>query len=328
MDLIDEFTRRLGDGAGTSGGGGDAARPSAMRPDRPARWRRSLARQMEEIGNRFDMLSDRIHAETRNLKRVYVERWVMVGEGRRQALPRAITERLDAFSARADAFSARFDEEFERFRRLLREMPAQRGARLLHIPRTLLAQFDDELKFLRSWTENPLIVGAISPSSRALGRMMARFVETERPGVIIELGPGTGAVTAALIDYGIAPERIVAVEYDADFCALLETRFPGVKVIQGDAYDLAATLGPQHGSAPVAAIVSSLPLLSRPMSERLSLLDQALDLVPEGVPFIQFSYALTPPIPEHAGRWSLTGSRRVWRNLPPARVWCYRRGLP
>ncbi|MCC2111274.1 MAG: phospholipid methyltransferase [Hyphomicrobiales bacterium] len=249
----------------------------------------------------------------------------MVDGRRPQQLPQAITARLDTFSARVDAFTARFDGEVESFRRLLREKPERRGGRLAQIPNKLLGQFDDELRFLRSWTDNPLTVGAVSPSSPALGRMMAEFVDVDRPGVVIELGPGTGVVTAALIDHGISPERIVAIEYDSAFCALLETRFPGITVIEGDAYDLRRTLGDNGDHGQIASIVSSLPLLTRPMSQRIALLDQSFDLMPEGAPFIQFSYALTPPIPGRRGLWSVTGSKRVWRNLPPARVWCYRR---
>ncbi len=291
----------------------------------PKRLRRSILEQIDELSDRADLLSARIHDEMRGLKRNFVDRWVLVNGRRPQQLPQAITTRLDAFSAQVDAFTARFDQEVDAFRRLLRENPERRGGRIAQIPNTLLGQFEDELRFLRSWTDNPLTVGAVSPSSPVLGQIMAEFVDIDRAGIVIELGPGTGAVTAALIDHGIAPERIVAIEYDGAFCALLQTRFPGITVIEGDAYDLQRTLRGNGVDEPVASVVSSLPLLTQPMPQRTALIDQSLDLMPDGAPFIQFCYALTPPVPGRRGRWSVTGSKRVWRNLPPARVWCYRR---
>lgn len=65
----------------------------------------------------------------------------------------------------------------------------------------------DEARFFRSWLDNPMIAGAVSPSGRFLARMMARYVDPLETGPIIELGPGTGAITEALLRRGIAPER-------------------------------------------------------------------------------------------------------------------------
>ncbi len=117
----------------------------------------------------------------------------------------------------------------------------------------------DTWRFLRTWMEKPSIVGAVAPSGRALSRQMAAAVDPAKPGLILELGPGTGVVTEALIAHGIAPERIVSVEYDPGFCDMLRDRFPGVAVVQGDAFALDATLPPDK-RGPFAAVVSSLPL--------------------------------------------------------------------
>ncbi len=182
----------------------------------------------------------------------------------------------------------------------------------------------DEARFLRSWLESPLKTGAVSPSGPALSKRMAGFAEPERDGPVLELGPGTGVVTRALIDRGIAPERLIALEYNGDFCTLLQERFSGVQVVQGDAYDLCGTLqGTEPGS--LASIVSSLPLFSRPPAERRALLLQALDLLEPGAPFIQFSYALVPPVAAEPGLFTLQVSNWVLANLPPARVWTYRK---
>jgi phosphatidylethanolamine/phosphatidyl-N-methylethanolamine N-methyltransferase len=74
-----------------------------------------------------------------------------------------------------------------------------------------------------------------------------------------------------------------------------------------------------------AGIVSSLPLFTKPLPQRLSLLDDAFAVMHHSAPFIQFTYAVVPPIPKGKGHYTTMASNRVWWNLPPARVWVYRR---
>ena len=185
-------------------------------------------------------------------------------------------------------------------------------------------RFEDEARFLRSWIERPLVTGAVTPSSKMLARTMASYVDPRVPGPVIELGPGTGPVTDALIRRGIAQDRLVLVEYNPDFCKLLKRRFPKATIIQGDAYDIRETLG-GFVAEPGAAVISSLPLFAKPIEMRLQLLEAIHELTHAEAPFIQFTYALVPPIPKNAKRYTATPSNRVWLNFPPARVWVYRR---
>lgn len=184
----------------------------------------------------------------------------------------------------------------------------------------------DEARFLKSWLKNPLRMGAVTPSGPVLARRMASFVDPNGTGPVIELGPGTGPVTAALVERGVDPSRLVLVEYSAEFCRLLRHRFPQATVVQGDAYALSRTLAGRL-SEPAAALVSGLPLVTRPEPVRLDLLRQAFGLMRPGAPFIQFTYAVVSPIPLKHADFSAEPSERVWRNMPPARVWVYRRGL-
>jgi phosphatidylethanolamine/phosphatidyl-N-methylethanolamine N-methyltransferase len=181
----------------------------------------------------------------------------------------------------------------------------------------------DEVRFLGSWLQDPLRTGAVSPSGRALVRTLAGYVDPAQDGPVIELGPGTGPVTSALIARGIAPERLVLIEYNPEFCNLLKARFPGATVIRGDAYNMAKTLDGSL-SKPAVAVVSSLPLFTRPAPMRYDLLDQAFSLSRPNAPFIQFTYAVVSPVPLAPERMSAHVSPRVWLNLPPARVWVYR----
>jgi phosphatidylethanolamine/phosphatidyl-N-methylethanolamine N-methyltransferase len=183
-------------------------------------------------------------------------------------------------------------------------------------------RFEDEARFLRSWLERPLVMGAVTPSGKVLARTMASYVDPRITGPVIELGPGTGPVTDALIRRGVAQDRLVLIEYNPDFCQLLKRRFPKATIIQGDAYDLEDTLSGLL-EEPAAATVSSLPLFTKPMDQRLDLLETAQALMHPGAPFIQFTYAVVPPIPSRSQVYKTRASNRIWRNLPPARVWVY-----
>lgn len=161
------------------------------------------------------------------------------------------------------------------------------------------------------------------PSGRPLARAMAKFVDPNVPGQVIELGPGTGAVTAALVERGIEPSRMVLVEFNPTFCRLLRARFPEATILQGDAYGLRRLLGTLLCD-PAAAVVSGLPLVTKHLKTRLRLLTDAFTLLTPGAPFVQITYALASPIP-HSFSWAHAhGSKLIWFNFPPARVWVYR----
>src|SRR6516225_8766172 len=185
-------------------------------------------------------------------------------------------------------------------------------------------RLDDEVRFLRSWIEKPLHVGAVMPSGRLLARTMAQYVDADDTGPVVELGPGTGAITSALIDHGVDQKRLVLVEYNPSFCALLRDRYPQAKVVQGDAYRLRDTLW-NVLSAPASAVVSGLPLVTKPMLTRLRLIRDAFTALSPGAPFVQFTYAVVPPNPKSLPGVSTEASERIWMNLPPARVWVYRK---
>jgi phosphatidylethanolamine/phosphatidyl-N-methylethanolamine N-methyltransferase len=200
-------------------------------------------------------------------------------------------------------------------------MPLQSSVRALKKPPRL----DDEVRFLRSWIEKPLHMGAVMPSGRVLARTMAQYVNISSSAPVVELGPGTGAITNALIERGVDQKRLVLVEYNPGFCALLRDRYPHAKVVQGDAYALRDSLW-NVLSAPASAVVSGLPLVTKPMLTRLKLIRDAFGALAPGAPFVQFTYSVAPPIPKSLPGVSTEASERIWMNLPPARVWVYRKG--
>ncbi len=180
----------------------------------------------------------------------------------------------------------------------------------------------EQFEFLRGLIARPKSVGAIAPSSPALARAIAHEIDPALPGPVLELGPGTGVVTEALIERGIVPSRITAIEHDPDFVTRVSARCPGVTVIRGDAFNLGETLGPING-APYAGVISGLPLLNWPMAARRALIEDIFRRLSPGAPLVQFSYGLTPPVPANNG-FAVRRAAVIWANIPPARVWVYR----
>jgi phosphatidylethanolamine/phosphatidyl-N-methylethanolamine N-methyltransferase len=217
----------------------------------------------------------------------------------------------------------KFEEKVERpFRLIEQRIGRNIETRLRRFEQKNGIRLDDEVRFIRSWIAKPLTVGAVTPSSKALARAMARYVDPDADGPVIELGPGTGPVTDALVERGVNPSRLVLVEFNPKFCQLLAQRFPEATVVQADAYRLRESLA-MLGRHEASAIVSGLPLMTKPLRMRLRLLREALALLQARAPFVQFTYAVVPPIPKLTGV-RVEASERIWRNMPPARVWVYR----
>lgn len=184
-------------------------------------------------------------------------------------------------------------------------------------------KFGDEARFIKSWIDDPRRTGSVTPSSPFLARRMASFVDPAIAGPVIEIGPGTGPVTEALIERGIDESRLILVEYSPEFCTLLRQRFPRATVVEGDGYALSATLR-EHLHEKAVAVVSSLPLFNKPPAMRTALAKDAFTLLQPGAPLIQFTYSVISPVPRKGSGLKAFVSDWVLRNIPPARVWVYR----
>jgi phosphatidylethanolamine/phosphatidyl-N-methylethanolamine N-methyltransferase len=184
--------------------------------------------------------------------------------------------------------------------------------------------------FLKRWLRRPFAMGAVIPSGRLLAEAMAettKAVLEGRPGHVVELGAGTGEVTKALLSGGIAPERLVLVERDPELVVFLRGHFSGPRIIEGDAARLPRLLA-DHDVAPVGAVVSSLPLLSLPAEVVNGIVTGVFEALPTGGALVQFTYGPQPPVPRGLReRLRLDGAhgKRIWRNVPPAVVWTFRR---
>lgn len=177
--------------------------------------------------------------------------------------------------------------------------------------------------FLGSLWRNPSQVGCIAPSSPALAGKIASLVDPASRAVI-EIGAGTGSVTRALIERGVAPERLFAVELDPQLAAYLQRQFPLVNVLCGDAARLEELL-PRHLQGRVSAVVSSLPLRNMKPEIRVAIATAALKSLMPGGQLIQFTYRLRCPVPSTNVRVTVERVQRIWNNVPPATVWRFRK---
>ena len=177
--------------------------------------------------------------------------------------------------------------------------------------------------FFRNLRRRPRNTGAILPSGPILAKTMAQAIDPGLNGPILELGPGTGVFTKALLERGIAPERLILIEFNADFVRFLKKRFPQVTIIHGSAFDL-PQLWQERNLPPIAGIVSGLPLLNFPTEMGQKLITDSLALLQPGGKYIQFTYAQRPSVPAPQGA-EVNLLKRVWLNMPPASVWVYQK---
>jgi phosphatidylethanolamine/phosphatidyl-N-methylethanolamine N-methyltransferase len=227
-------------------------------------------------------------------------------EAKKHIIERKIERQIRLFEQRRDGIAKKIEQQ-------IRQFEQKKGIRL-----------DDEVRFIRSWIERPLSIGAVTPSGKLLARTMAAYVDPDSDGPVVELGPGTGPVTEALVEAGVSPSRLVLVEFNPSFCRILRSRYPDATLVQGDAYSMRRLLETLL-LQPAAAVVSGLPLVTKPITERLRLIRDAFDLMVPGAPFVQFTYSVAAPLPKQIGGFSVEASERIWMNIPPARVWVYRK---
>ncbi|MGO1068917.1 class I SAM-dependent methyltransferase [Lysobacter sp. CA199] len=179
----------------------------------------------------------------------------------------------------------------------------------------------DTLSFFRAWVSNPLQVAAIAPSSTALARLMTGEISADS-GPVLELGPGTGAFTRALLARGVRERDLTLIEHSVDFAGLLKRRFPAARVRHMDAARL-ASLG-LHEDGGIGGVVSGLPLLSMKPRKVMAILRGTFGGLRPGGAFYQFTYGPSCPVPQRIlDRLGLKAQRigGTLLNLPPASVY-------
>ncbi len=192
------------------------------------------------------------------------------------------------------------------------------------VGKAISGKFNDELRFFKTWVGSPKTTGSIVPTGPHLARAMAANIRVNSGLPVLELGPGTGSITSAILKHGVKSENLYALEYSKSFLADLQKNFPEVNLIHGDAFDLDKSLAGIDVDK-FDAVISALPLLNFPQEMRISLIEALLDRLEPGRPVVQFSYGPLSPVLANRGSYVVEHQEWIMRNVPPARVWLYRR---
>jgi phosphatidylethanolamine/phosphatidyl-N-methylethanolamine N-methyltransferase len=190
----------------------------------------------------------------------------------------------------------------------------------------LLANLTDTTLFMQEWLFNPQRTGSIVPSSKQLATAMARWLPSNPKSFVLELGPGTGAVTEALLERGLRQEKLIAIEHNPKMVKLLREKFPRAQIIAGDAWDLDELLGNcRIPIESVGVVFSSLPLLNFPPEKAEALAQKILAILQPQGKWVQYSYNISKMPFRGSSTFQLHASKIVWLNFPPARVSVFRK---
>ena len=183
--------------------------------------------------------------------------------------------------------------------------------------------------FFRQWLRDPRRMAAVAPSGPDLAAaMIAELPAGSRR--VIELGGGTGAITRALLAHGILGRELLVLELNEELHTHLRARFPQVRIVLGDARDLAdvATQAGYLDDGRADAIVSGLGLLNMPAATQREILEAAFACLREDGRFLQFTYGPQSPVADGVVASLGLHVRRgdfVLLNVPPATVYVYSR---
>lgn len=184
----------------------------------------------------------------------------------------------------------------------------------------------DTLTFFRAWLSDPLRVASVVPSGERLAELITRDIDPAK-GPVLELGPGTGVFTRALVGRGVKPQDLTLVELGTEFADMLALRYPEATIIRLDAASLSrmrSTARPRHGAA-----VSGLPLLSMPRGKVLRILSGTFQMLDPGASLYQFTYGWRCPVPARVMDQIGLRADKVggtFANFPPAAVYRVSRG--
>lgn len=194
--------------------------------------------------------------------------------------------------------------------------------------RTLDARVDDHVAFFESFLREPASVGAVVPSSPALAKAMIAGFDLENADTVVELGPGTGAFTAPILQGIGRRTTFIALELDEHHVSRLKKKFPDAAIYNDSAANLHGYLS-RHGKRRADYIVSGLPWASIPLKEQGRIMDAILASLAPGGMFTTFGYFHTRLLPSSKRfcrrleqEFALVErSKLVWRNIPPAYVY-------
>lgn len=182
-------------------------------------------------------------------------------------------------------------------------------------------RLSESFSFFKAWLASPLKVASVVPSSEALAQAITAEVDPTA-GLVLELGPGTGVFTRALLARGVPAPNITLIEASPEFARKLQVEFPAIRTLVLDATQLVDAQ--IYGGAPVHAVISGLPLLSMKKDDVVAVLQGAFHYLQPNGSLYQFTYGPVSPVSDETLQsLGLTATRISYtvRNIPPASVY-------
>ncbi len=148
---------------------------------------------------------------------------------------------------------------------------------------------DPRVQFFRGFLKRPKEVGSIIPSSRFLERRVVRATGVDRARTVVELGPGTGGTTRALLRAMRPDATLLAIEINPRFVRMLENDIPDprLRVHRGSAAEIDEALRAHELAAP-DVVVSGIPFSTMPRELGSSIVDAAHEALGPGGRFVAY----------------------------------------
>ena len=185
------------------------------------------------------------------------------------------------------------------------------------------------LHFFKELVTNVGSVGAVAPSSSVLARAMVEHARVREAKFVLEFGPGTGAFTGKIIEALPQDSGFIAMEVNSKFVDIVRNRYPSTNIVHDSATEASRYLQAQ-GRESCDSIVSGLPFAAFNDELQDAILDEVGRILEPGGIFVTFTYVQAPLTKR--GRnirrklferfSSVTTSPIIWRNFPPAFLYC------
>lgn len=181
------------------------------------------------------------------------------------------------------------------------------------------------LAFFRGFLKNPVQVGSVIPSSRFMERRIIEFSEVDDASVVVELGPGTGGTTRALLAASRPEARLLAIDLAPHFTEIVSgIGDPRLVAHTGSAADLPDILS-EHGLDAPDAVVSGIPFSTMPGDLGTSILQAVRDALSPGGVFVAYQFRSEVARLADSVFGAPERSAPVPLNIPPMKIWQWRK---
>ena len=192
-----------------------------------------------------------------------------------------------------------------------------------HAPQADTPRGPDWWLMMRKFLAKGRSIASFAPSSRFMARQIVGGIDFDSARCIVELGAGTGPITAEIVRRLRPQTKLLVIELDPDLCARLRARFPQVDVVQGDAGQFDKLLA-ERGYTQVDHVCSGLPLPSFPAPLRDAILATSARMLAPGGTFRQLTVMPLIYYRMYRSYFEDVRFRFVPLNMPPGGVYVCR----